>query len=316
MANSRKRILIIKHGALGDIIIASAGFKAIRAAHPDAHITCLTSAAFASLMRQCPWFDDVIVDEKPRFTSVHKLWRLWKILRNRRYDWIYDLQASTRSTFYLLLLPNPAPNISGVASRVSHSYCDSERHNRHAYDNLKRQLSIAGIDNLGAPDISWLEEAIDLPCQPYALLVAGGAAHRPQKRWPAKHYATLATHLLDAGIQPVLIGSTSEEETLKTISTLEARVINLCGKTSLAQLANLARNAAFACGNDTGPMHIIAATNCPSLILFSDDSSPKRSAPVGNQVHCLQEANLNNLSLEHVLEAMNALPKRARQLDK
>ena len=101
----------------------------------------------------------------------------------------------------------------------------------------------------------------------------------------------------------MLIGTKAEAEALDSIAARVPAAINLCGKTSIAQLATLARNATLAVGNDTGPMHIIAASNCPSTVLFSHASDPKRSAPVGDTVTILRERDLSHLSVDRVLMA-------------
>jgi ADP-heptose:LPS heptosyltransferase len=139
----------------------------------------------------------------------------------------------------------------------------------------------------------------------YLLLVPGGAPHRPQKRWPAEHYAALATHYANQGITPVLLGTQAESAVLSSITEREQRAMNLCGKTSIAQIAQAARGAAFAVGNDTGPMHVIAATGCRSTVLFSSDSKPERSAPIG-KVTTLERAHLADLSIADVLASLTA----------
>ena len=63
-------ILVIKHGALGDIIQALDKFASLRLAYPKAHIALLTTPAFASFFTNCPWFDDIHLDIRASF------WRL------------------------------------------------------------------------------------------------------------------------------------------------------------------------------------------------------------------------------------------------
>ena len=329
---TEENILVIKHGALGDIVIATAGFAAIRAQHPTAHITCLTTKAYAELLAQSPYFNEIWVDSKPKLFERAARNRLKSMLRSKPWAWVYDLQTSKRSTLYQWLLARPWPHISNVSRFASHGYTDPARHTKHALTNLGIQLGIAGISNVGMPDVSWLSvsshqslvaskeeisSAKDLPKAlpalletgdwrletPFALLVPGGAAHRPEKRWPAEQYASLAQELASKGIRPLLIGTKAEAEALDSIAARVPAAINLCGKTSIAQLATLARNATLAVGNDTGPMHIIAASNCPSTVLFSHASDPKRSAPVGDTVTILRERDLSHLSVDRVLMA-------------
>lgn len=300
-------ILVIKHGALGDIVLATAAFAAIRRHHPQAHITLLTTQPYAQLLAQSPYFNEIWVDSKPEFFNRKEILRLRAMLRSKLWTWVYDLQTSKRSTLYQWLLARPWPRISNVSRRASHGYTDSVRHVKHALENLRIQLAIAGIRDVGMPDIGWLHEEITsagLPAPPFALLVAGGAAHRLEKRWPAEQYASLAQELVSRGIRPVIIGSAVEKETLDYIAASVPYAINLCGRTSIAQLATLARRAKLAVGNDTGPMHVITAVNCQSTVLFSYASDPARSAPVGAAVTVLRAKDLSMLSVDLVLASL------------
>ncbi len=318
--NNTENILVIKHGALGDIIIATASFAAIRAHHPTARIHCLTTKAYADLLAQSPYFEEIWVDSKPKLFDRAAIGRLKAILRSKSWSWVYDLQTSKRSTRYQWLLKHPWPNISNVSRFASHGYTDPARHIRHSHTNDIIQMRIAGI-TIGEPDISWLSADITAIAEaigsarsvpqthhlnPFALLVPGGAAHRPEKRWPAEQYASLAQELIGKGIRPLLIGTEAEAQVLDSIAARVPAAINLCGHTSIAQLATLAREAILAVGNDTGPMHIIATSGCPSTVLFSHASDPARSAPVGEHVTCLREHDLRTLSVDRVLASLTA----------
>ena len=310
-----ENILVIKHGALGDIVIATAGFAAIRAHHPSAHITLLTTKPYAELLAQSPYFNEIWVDSKPKLFDRAAIGRLRAMLNSKHWAWVYDLQTSKRSTLYQWLLKRPWPSISNVSRFASHGYTNKARHGKHALTNLTLQLGLVGI-TAGAPDIRWMQadihEIVSLigtsrtvpmgeKLNPCALLVPGGAAHRPEKRWPAEQYASLAQELASKGIRPILIGTQAESEALTSIATRVPSAINLCGRTTIQQLATLARSATLAVGNDTGPMHIIAASDCPSLVLFSHASDPVRSAPVGAHVSILREKDLSSLNVDQVL---------------
>lgn len=306
--SGKQNILVIKHGALGDIVIATAGFKAIREAFPEAHIVGMTGSAYATLLAQSPYFDEIWSDRKPKIRQREAVKRLQTMLRSRPWDWVFDLQTSKRSTLYQWLLAKPWPQISNVSRWSSHGYTDKLRHTRHALDNLQRQLALAGLQ-ADMPDISWMTQDIGglQPATAYALLVPGGAAHREDKRWPAEQYAALAQELVQQGVIPLLIGTEAESAAIQSIANRVPRAVNLCGKTSIAQLATLGRDALLAVGNDTGPMHVIAATGCPSTVLFSHASDPARSAPVGAKVKILREKNLAELSVDAVLVTLAPL---------
>lgn len=312
MTDDKQNILVIKHGALGDIILATAAFAAIRKRHPEAHIVAMTTRPYADLLADSPYFNEIWIDVKPRLMDGKGRRKLKMILNSKKWEWIYDLQISKRTGFYQWLIKRPWPKISNVSMWSSHGYTDPERHTRHALDNIYRQMETAGIEGVGMPDISWLNGDIAAlkPQGSYVLLIPGGAAHRTDKRWPADHYAALAQELVSRKLTPVLLGTEAEKDVLEAIVARVPQVVNLCGKTDFAQIASLAREAALAIGNDTGPMHIVAATGCPSIVLFSNASSPDRSAPVG-KVKILRKPNLADLTVDEVLVVAGKILERA-----
>ena len=297
-----ERILVIKLGALGDWVLATGPFAAIRAHHPAAEITLLTVPGFAGWGEACGWFDQVWLDERPRWTRPGAWLAMRRGLAAAGFARVYDLQTSVRSSLYFRLFQRAArPEWSGIAPGCSHPHANPGRDAMHTLDRQAEQLAMAGITQVPPPSLDWLDAEIALPKAPYALLVPGGAPHRPAKRWP--HYAALAKALAERGTLPVLIGAEAERETLAAIAAA-APCENLCGQTSLDQLAPLARGAALAIGNDTGPMHIIATCGTRSVVLFSDASDPSLCAPRGGAVTVLRRAPLSDLVPEKVLAAL------------
>jgi ADP-heptose:LPS heptosyltransferase len=131
--------------------------------------------------------------------------------------------------------------------------------------------------------------------------VPGGAEHRPRKRWPVSHYAELAKRLAAKGVTPVIAGGPGESSLAAEIAAAAPGALNLAGKTTLADLVRLARRAAFAVGNDTGPMHLIAVAGTPALVLYSHESDPKRCAQRGAKVDILRVADLAALQVDEVM---------------
>lgn len=138
------------------------------------------------------------------------------------------------------------------------------------------------------------------------LLVPGASPERPEKRWPAQNYAQIARLIDGWGFQPVIIGTRHETFLAETICRTHPATIDLTGKTALFDIAVLARHAAGAIGNDTGPMHMIAPTGCPSLVLFSKHSNPVRHAPCGPIVKTHQVEDLSTLSVDDVTGFLSA----------
>ncbi len=99
----------------------------------------------------------------------------------------------------------------------------------------------------------------------------------------------------------------AENPIAKEILDTCPHAINLMGKTSLFDLAALARGARVVVGNDTGPLHLIAATGAVSIVLFSRKSDSKRHAPQGAAVTVLQEDSLGDMEIERVIAALPKL---------
>lgn len=307
----QRHILVIKLSALGDFIQAMGPFAAIRAHHAADRVILLTTRAFAGLAARCPYFDDVWIDERPRLWDVPGMMRLKKKLRSVKFEMVYDLQTSDRSSSYFHIMGGPP--WSGIAHNCSHPHANPDRDFMHTLDRQAEQLAMAGISPIPSPDLSWLTADIGrfrLPSL-YALIVPGGAPHRPAKRWPAERFAALCQALCDGGVLPVLLGTADDRDQIEAITKVVPLARSLAGETELADIAQLARGAAGAVGNDTGPMHLVAAAGCPAVVLFSDESNPGLCAPRG-LVGILHRADLADLPLEEVLAALKNGPAALR----
>jgi ADP-heptose:LPS heptosyltransferase len=305
------RILVIKLSSLGDFVQAMGPFAAIRAHHPDAHITLLTTRPYVEFAAASPWFNEVWEDRRPKAWDVAGLMRLRNKLRSVRFDMVYDLQTSDRSSSYFHLMRSP--KWSGIAQGCSNPHANPERDLMHTIDRQAEQLAMAGIDRVGPPSLAWVQADLGrfkLPRR-YALMVPGGAVHRPAKRWPAVRYAELAEMLSQRAVTPVLIGTAQDDERIDAILALSSKSMSLSGQTSFADIVALARGASAAIGNDTGPMHLIAAAGCPSVVLFSSDSDPNLCAPRG-PVTVIARDDLAELAIGPVLVALEAGPAQMR----
>jgi len=306
MASSPARILVIKLSAFGDFVLSVASFQAIRAHHRDAEITLLTTAPYRRMAEASGCFDRVWIDRRPAWWQPGGWLALRRQLAGGHFQRVYDLQRSDRSSGYFRLLPSPKPEWVGVAPGCSHRYSQPAGRVLHICEREADQLALAGVPRPGLPDLAFLDAdlgGLDLPGR-FTLLVPGGSAHRPGKRWPAAHYAALARHLLARGLVPLLLGAEAEKAETAAIAASAPGARDLCGRTSLEALAALGRRAVLAIGNDTGPMHLIAAAGCPSLVLYSRESDPAKIAPRGPRVTTLRRDALEDLTVEEVIAAL------------
>ena len=198
MSELARRILVIKLGALGDFVQALTPCAFIRRHHQSDRIVLLTTAPFVDLARASGLFDDIWLDARPKAYQISKWLALRRFLRRGRFARVYDLQTSDRSSFYRrLFAPGPYPEWSGIAPACSHPHANPKRDLMHTLDRQAEQLRMAGINAAEArpPDVSFLQADVSRfgLGSPYALLVPGGAPHRPGKRWPLERFAAIAT---------------------------------------------------------------------------------------------------------------------------
>ncbi len=303
---SHEHILVIKLGALGDFVQALGPMAAIRRFHPQSQtrITLLTTAPFVEFARRSGYFDEILTDRRPKWFQTGGWIKLARQLRAGRFSRVYDLQNNDRTAFYLRLFSKVGrPEWVGAAPGASHRNTSPQRTAGKAFDGHVQTLALAGIREIGIDPMDWIADEtarFDLP-ERFALLVSGCAPSHPEKRWPAASFATLAAHLAGQDITPVLIGTEADRNATSEIAAACPQARDLTGRTTLYDLPPLARKAAIAVGNDTGPMHLIGPAGCPSLVLFSGNSKPHRHAPLGAAVHTLQVPDLKNLTCEDVL---------------
>lgn len=287
------RVLVIKLAALGDFAQAFGPFAAIRAHHRGARVTLLTTRPYASLARLSPWFDEVWEDGRPDWTDIPAVLRLARRLRGARFDRVYDLQTSSRSSRYRWFVGRRA-EWSGIAPGASHPHANPARDAMHTVERQREQLEMAGVHDFPAPDLSWLDADVarfGLP-ERFCLLVPGASPGRPAKRWPAERFGALAAGL---DLPAVVLGGPAEAPLAAAIRAAAPAAIDLTGRTSFAEIGALARRAAFAIGNDTGPTHLLAACGCPTLALFGADSDPTLCAPRGPRADWLRHVPLAGL---------------------
>jgi len=322
------RILVIKLGALGDFILSYRAMTAIRAHHRDAALTLLTIPALAPLARATGLFDDIWSDDRPKAHQPGAWLRLARRLNGAGFARVYDLQTNDRTGHYFRLMGWPfatrRPEWSGIVRGCSHRHDAPDRTTKHTLERQVDQLAIAGIGLAQYPplDLSWVSADLSRhgfvgAAAPFALLVPGGSAGHAEKRWPAARYGALAAALAGKGVTPVVIGTEIEADACAETAAGSPRAVNLCGDSPILDIMALAGEAALAVGNDTGPMHLIAAMGCPCVSLFSAVSSPVRNRPRGpyegpgaiasppgrgsETVTVIQEDDLGNLPFERVI---------------
>lgn len=336
---SIRRILVIKWSAMGDVTLASAAMEDIRRAFPEAEMDLDTLKPWDGLFRNDPRFKRV----QAYPLRSRGLWRQlvasvqWlRQVASRRYDLVIDLQTTDRSRFMIGALGlfggairHRTGNMPAWPYTLSASHAGKPR---HALMTARETLASVGIDarterpvlHFSEPERAHARDlavAHNLRAGEYAILLPGCQAAGYLKRWGVPRYADLARALLARGTpRVVILGGPDELDECAAIASRvdDPRVLDLAGKTRLADVPLLAEGAQFIIGNDTGTAHLAAAAD-RQMVVVCGPTDPRRVRPAGAHVrtvqldipcrncyakHCAHQSCMVLLSPDRVLAAL------------
>ncbi len=304
-----ERILIIKLGALGDVIMAEGVMRCIRRHYPNAHITLITEPLYARFMKKAPHFDEVLPYKRlPRWHFASQ--RAIKArLKSGNYDLIIDLQNSSHSRRFQSWLQDAF--ISSTSKYANIKYYRDASRRLASREYLREQVETIGVDMSAGyfSDLTWAAEDVEQILTQneiqngFALLVAGSAARHPQKRWQG--FPALVEELRARKIQAVSAPGPDEHD---LCAALPATMLMDGDKfLTLGQLVGLASHCGFVVGNDTGPTHMLAAANTKGVALFGTNHSPAANTGIGEIYQVLEKPSMMDISVQEVIEAIDRL---------
>lgn len=302
----KENILVIKHGALGDFVMQSGRMRTIRARHPGAHIAIITEAFLKGLAEAMGFFDEVIVDS--RGYNMSTWWRvIVREIAGRRWDAIYDLQSSNRTLCRYYPLALAATRHPMKWGRLAHGGLVWRTSTRKlpffpwVYKNVYEAVAWAPKDlsmchgerrNFGL-----------LPLR-YALLIPGCSAGNEQKRWPPARFVELTKFFAERGLKSVVMGTKAEAREIEAICADNPDAVNFLGKSSIADIPDLANGAAVVVGNDTGPSHIAHIAGAKTVMLFTDYDYGRAAPKDKPNVASLHGAQITDIPVEDVRAAL------------
>ena len=298
-----KKILIIKHGGLGDLLQMTGVFSSLKKMYPKDRITLLTDIQFKHISKQMPYFDEIIFDHRSSSNNISNLIKLVFKLRSAKYDIVFDLQNSDRTSIYYFFITLFNKCIwSGNRHGGKYKYRPKDFEKISVVNRFKGQLKLMNIDTDVIPEVDWLTNEEDKPKidGKYIIFVPGSSKkHKEYKRWPAKNFAELAKRLAKKDIKSVVIGLTeSESEEIEIIGKADSSVIKFSDK-NLGFIAELSRKAMGAVANDTGPTFVISATGCPVTLLLSKHHQ-HFVKPLGSKLNIIQKDLISQITTEEV----------------
>ena len=297
-------ILIIKHGALGDLIQITSSLKSIRNKYPKSNIILLTDKKFTFFSKDISFVDEVIYETRPSLFRID-LWLgvITKII-SKKFDIVFDLQNSDRTSIYHFFLRLFNFNIiwSGNRRGGKFKYQPKNFNQIPIKDRIKNQLYLMDIKIQDKPDISWMvKKSVNyLPDNKFVIMLPGSSPQHKHKRWPAEKFAELANYLKERKIETIVLGQAKcEGDEIIKIKSLSPSIVDFTDK-DLSCLATAATKAIGVIGNDTGLTFIAAAVGCPITWLLSSHTDPNIIQLVGSKVNILKKENIKDITIDEV----------------
>jgi heptosyltransferase II len=300
-----KKILIIKWGALGDLIISSAIMDDISNAFPNAEIHLNTSEEFSFLFSNDKRFSSVWF-YKIRKSSSRLLnnFEWFRTVRKNSYDLIIDLQTNDHSRLLLSLIKifHLGSHIYLLGNHPVYPY--NIKHNNkftfiHSLDIQQQTISLIGIkpstnlpvitENIeDKNNVIALLSKVGLLKKKYVIFIPGSNINGKLKRWGADNFIILS-HLINNRSKEkiVLIGGPDDKDECHRIANNNHDIVNLCSLTKLSYLPELFKRASLIVSNDTGTAHLTGLSDVPTL-LINGPTDPLRVMPIGKNVRAIQ----------------------------
>ena len=301
-------ILIIKHGSLGDIAQISGVLQDIRQTHKEDKIFILTTHLYIELLGRCPFVDFVLLDKRLPRWNIFYLLKLRTLIHKTKFKKVYDLQNSSRTSFYRRFLFD-IKNWSSTQTTLKKGDTKDNFDTNSVLARFQHQLEESGVisENTLKPNFSWACENVDNIVSKYfsgnfILLFPFCSPNLPHKKWPYFQELIQIIKSKHNNLEVVIAPGPNEiEESKKFNATV---VLNQSQALNMMELSGLIKKSKFVIANDTGPAHISAHLGKSGVALFGSHTSPKKVSIETENFKTLISKKLENLSAEKVYFAI------------
>jgi len=291
-----KKILVIKLGGLGDLILATPSFKMLRAQFPKSKISLLINKDFNSLVANCPYIDDVILFDRKKTRPL----QLISSIKKMKFDLSVDFKNNnfTHLISYLARIPFRYGFSKGLAGCLLNCV---EKYDRNQIEMPVRQqfriLKRLGVENIDDMLELWTDKRDDdfienvlkksniSKKDKLVGLAIGASPEWPTKDWPIGNFSKLSSMLLQKELKVILLGAEYSKDKADRFPK-DKGIINFIGQTNLGQLVSLIKRLDILVSPDSAPMHIASAMETDILALFGP-TEPERHIPPGGRVSAL-----------------------------
>jgi len=299
-------ILIIKHGSLGDIVQISGVLRDIKEAHTGDTIFILTTIPYVELLSKCPFIDGVLIDKRLPRWNIFYLMKLKKTINNLNFTHIYDLQNSTRTSFYRKYLFQSS-KWSSTETSIKNKVKKVEFDKDSVLSRFKFQLNNFNVNTNYTlkPDFSWACINVDKIIQQYTskkfiLIFPFSSPQLPHKQWPYYNELIKIIRSNHADMDIVFAPGPNEFELSKKIEAIP--ISKKENALSIPELAGLIKKSSFIIANDTGPAHMAAHLGMNGVVLFGHHTTPEKVSIETTKFKAITVKNLKNLTAFQVYD--------------
>ena len=271
------KILLIRLSSLGDIVLTTPVIRAVRVNFPNAYIAMLVAKQSADVLHENPNLDEIITfDRSAKDKDTGEMWRIFRLLRERKFTLAIDLQRKFRTEMLMYLSGAPARVGKGWLCTIRVLEQGNKHVTAHYFDllhavgipaeNPKLELFLAESERRDAVQRLKTAGVVDTRLKVGLFPGAGWKL----REWMPERFAAIGARLVQHFDADVLIfGGQKESELVHTVANLmQTRVIPFAGNLQIRQLAACIEQCDLFITNDTGPMHIAAAVGTPTISLF------------------------------------------------
>ena len=297
-------ILIIKHGSLGDIVQISGVLRDIREAHNDKKIFILTTLPYVDVLSRCPYLDGVLLDRRLPRWNIYYLLKLKKMLVKYNFSHVYDLQNSSRTSFYRKYLLRSS-NWSSTETTLKKGEKKKDFDNESVLERFKIQLDNSNIKTNYSlkPDFIWASVNVDKIVNKYfgkkfILFFPFCSPQLSHKKWPYFNELVRIIKSKHLNLEVAVAPASDEIEESKKIESIS--IMNNDEPLNIIELAGLILKASYVVANDTGPAHMAAHLDKSGVVLFGYHTTAKKVSIETEKFKAITVDDLNDLTAEKV----------------
>ena len=297
-------ILIIKHGSLGDIVQISGVLRDIREAHNDKKIFILTTLPYVDVLSRCPYLDGVLLDRRLPRWNIYYFLKLKKMLVKYNFSHVYDLQNSSRTSFYRKYLLRSS-NWSSTETTLKKGEKKKDFDNESVLERFKIQLDNSNIKTNYSlkPDFTWASVNVDKIVNKYfgkkfILFFPFCSPQLSHKKWPYFNELVRLIKSKHLNLEVAVAPASDEIEESKKIESIS--IMNNDEPLNIIALAGLILKASYVVANDTGPAHMAAHLGKSGVVLFGYHTTAKKVSIETEKFKAITVDDLNDLTAEKV----------------